>query len=77
MEARGGGEEVKGRSLRVEGGADFWEAELRGGVCEAKEAEREVNFPGEGVEAPGVELRGAGGRGYPVRGGAQACCVLP
>lgn len=77
MEARGGGEEVKGRSLRVGGGASPWEAGLRGGVCEAKGAEREVDFRREGAGAPGVELRGAGGRGYPVRGGAQTCCVLP
>lgn len=47
MEAGEGGE-VEGRSLRVEGGANLWEADLRGRVCKAKEAEREVNFLDEG-----------------------------
>lgn len=55
MGAGGGGEEVKGRGLRVEGAASLWEADLKGGVWEAKEAEREVNFPESGAGAPGVE----------------------
>lgn len=40
----------------MEGGASLAEVELKGGVREAKEAEREVNFPGLG--GWGIELRG-------------------
>lgn len=44
--AAGEGGEDGERSLRVGGGANLWEADLRGGVREAKEAEREVKFAG-------------------------------
>lgn len=54
MEAGGGGEEVKGRGRRVGGAASLREADLKGGVWEAKgNPPREVNFPEEGAGAPG------------------------